>query len=258
MISSEHNIQRDFFKMRTLKLTIQYDGTNFHGWQIQNDVRTVQGELESALARLLGGPHRCIASGRTDVGVHALGQVAHLKTAHPRSVEQLFSGLRGLLPDDVAVTSVMETVSGFHARYSAKGKLYRYTLNILPVQNPLLRYTTVHIRRDLDLQLMRDACRIFQGTHDFESFRAASCTARTTVRTLTQVSMESDGYLVDLNFEGNGFLHRMVRNMVGALLAVGRHELSVSDLEQILACRDRTKAPATAPAHGLTLVEVYY
>jgi tRNA pseudouridine38-40 synthase len=242
------------------RVTVAYDGTDFAGFQLQRaGSRTVQGELEQALGRLAGGGRVVVsAAGRTDAGVHALGQVAAFELPRALDPGVLQRALNGLLPEDVRVTEAALAPAGFHPRRSATSKLYRYALDCGGVQPPQRRRYAGYCPDALDEAAVREAAALYLGRHDFASLASAGSSVKTTVRTVTrsEVSFES-GTLV-FEAAADGFLRKMVRSMVGGLIAAGRGAVPVSDLEHALAARDRRLWPAPAPACGLTLVRVDY
>jgi tRNA pseudouridine38-40 synthase len=241
------------------RLTLAYDGTDFEGWQRQRQARTVQGVLERALARLAGGATVSVAgAGRTDAGVHALGQVASFELARVWEPPQLQSALNALLPDDVRALELRHAASGFHARRSALAKHYRYTLDTQPVQCPLRRRYAAHAAAPLDVAALRAATQAFVGRRDFAALQSSGGGVKTTVRCVTRCEAGlADGALV-VDVEADGFLRKMVRSMVGGLLAVGRGSWSAEALREALERRERRGWPAPAEARGLTLVRVAY
>jgi tRNA pseudouridine38-40 synthase len=245
-----------------LRLTIEYDGTDLQGWQLQPRGRTVQGELESALRRLLGVDVRPTGAGRTDSGVHALGQVASLRLAPSQllPLRAFVQGLNGLLPPDVAVRKAEWAGDDFDARRRAKGKLYRYRILHGSTRSPTNRRTHWVIHRKLSVSAMRLAASHFIGTHDFAAFRAANCEAKTTRRRILrfEVSGEDAPGEVIIDVLGTAFLKHMVRNLVGTLVDVGSGRRRPADMGALLHSRDRRKSGPTAPAHGLTLCSVFY
>lgn len=249
---------REATPVRTIKLTIEYDGTDYVGWQHQPNGPSIQDALEKALTRLLKEPVRITGSGRTDAGVHAEGQVASFTTAKTLPLKAFVAGTNSLLPDDIAVREAEEREPGFDARRSARGKLYRYRILNRPTRSPLWRRTAWQIFRPLDVESMQRAATDLLGRHDFSAFRASDCGARTTVREIRHVGIERQGELITLDFEATAFLKHMVRNLVGTLVEVGLGKRSPDSLAALLEGRDRTRAGVTAPAHGLCLVEVYY
>jgi tRNA pseudouridine38-40 synthase len=246
--------------MRNLKLTVAYEGTPYHGWQTQAGVPTVQGELETALGSVLDQPVTTHGSGRTDAGVHALGQVANFRTDHSIDATTLERALNALLPPEIRVTGAEEVSLEFHARKSARSKTYEYRLWRSPVVPPF-RARYVHaLGCPMDVALMRRAASEFVGVHDFTSFSAAASTVRSRVREVYESVLleESAGDEWVYRIRANGFLQHMVRTIMGTLIEVGRGRLEWQDVRQVLAARDRRKAGPSAPAGGLHLVSVDY
>lgn len=248
---------------RTLKLTLEYDGAGFEGWQVQRGARprrTVQGVLVEALERLTGERVAVEGAGRTDAGVHALGQVASLVLERCTiPLDGVRDGLNALLPEDVVVRAVEAAADGFHARKDATAKRYRYLILGSPVRSALRRGRVWHRRGPLDREAMARGAAFLLGTHDFSAFRAAAGAARRPVRTVTTLTVEDDpDGLVRIEVEGNGFLMHMVRIIVGTLVEVGRGRIPPERVREILAGHDRRAAGPTAPAHGLYLVAVRY
>ena len=246
--------------IRTLRLTLEYDGAAFEGWQAQaSGHRTVQGALEAAVARVTGQRIRVTASGRTDAGVHAEAQVASLRLDTELAPDRLRGALNGVLPPDVAVLAVEPAAESFHARRDATSKLYRYRIWNGPARSPLSVSRALCLQRPLDLGAMRTAAHAFLGTHDFASFQAAGSSVVSTRRTLLRLDVDGEpSGCVELHVEGTGFLRHMVRILAGTLLTVGSGRRAPGAMPAILAARDRRRAGPTAPAHALTLVEVYY
>jgi tRNA pseudouridine38-40 synthase len=241
------------------RLTLAYDGTDFEGWQRQRAARTVQGVLEAALGRLADGAAvRVAGAGRTDAGVHALGQVASFELARLWEPQQLLRALNGLLPDDVRALELQHAAPAFHARRSALGKHYRYTLDTDPVQSPLRRRHAAHAPGPLDLVAVRAAASAFVGRRDFASLKSAGGSVRTSVRSVTRCEARLEQGVLSVDVEADGFLRKMVRSLVGGLLAVGRGGWSVQALREALERRDRRGWPAPAEARGLTLLRVVY
>jgi len=244
----------------SIKLTLEYDGGGFVGWQIQPNGRSVQEEVEKGIARLLGEaePLRATGAGRTDAGVHARGQVASIRVPRALPLRAWTAGLNGLLPGDVACVRAEIAPDGFDARRWARGKRYLYTILQTPVRSPLLQGRAWEIRRPLDLESMRRAAPALLGSHDFSALRAADCPARTTVREIRKLEIRQEGERVEVVVEATAFLKHMVRNIVGTLVEVGHGRRDPDSLAALLLGRDRTRAGPTAPAHGLLLDEVFY
>jgi tRNA pseudouridine38-40 synthase len=242
------------------RVTLAYDGTHFNGFQIQKRAgRTVQGTLEHALGRLANGARVAVSgAGRTDAGVHALGQVAAFEL--PREMEPLAlqRALNGLLPRDVRVLDAARAAAGFHPRKSALSKLYRYTIDCGGVQPPQRARYAGHVARALDEAAVRAVAALFLGRHDFASLASAGSSVATTVRSVTRSEAVFDAGTLVYETEADGFLRRMVRSMVGGLVAAGSGERSVAELEKALGARDRRGWPKPADARGLTLVRVDY
>jgi tRNA pseudouridine38-40 synthase len=245
--------------MRTLRLTLAYDGTEFHGWQVQTAGRTVQGEVEAAWASVTGETLRIQGAGRTDAGVHALGQVASLRTETGLPAYKLRLGLESLTPEDVAVLDVADAPEDFNARHSARGKRYRYQLVNGPTASPFLRRYAWHVRKPLDRGAMRAAADVLLGTRDFSSFRLAGCDAKTPVREMRAIDFveRGDGVLW-IELEASAFLRGMARAIVGTLVDVGRGRLPADAMPGILAACHRSAAGRTAPPQGLFLLWVKY
>lgn len=244
---------------RRIRLVVEYRGTDFVGWQIQPNGPSVQQALQDALAVLVGHPVQVRGSGRTDAGVHALGQVAAFDTTSALPTRRVRDGLNGLLPPDVACVSADEVRADFDPRRDQKRKTYRYTWLDRRARSPLRDDRVWHVRHGrLDDAAMHEAVQALVGTHAFDSFRAVGCAARHTTRTLEAARVVRDGDLVHLELVGTGFLRHMVRIVAGTLLEVGQGNEPVSHLQAVLSARHREAAGRTAPAQGLTLVDVVY
>jgi tRNA pseudouridine38-40 synthase len=241
-----------------LKLTIQYDGTDYSGWQLQPGLATVQGVLERAVATVEEREGAVHGAGRTDAGVHALGQVAHVDVEKSHAPDVWVRALNAHLPRDVRVMGVEEADDAFHARASATNKLYRYRAWTGPVVSPFVRRYVAHVPREHDLDLMRAAARVLVGRHDFEAFTVADRETKTSVRDLRRLDVERDGEELVVSAEADGFLRAMVRTLAGTLLAVGDGRITVDAVAEALASRRRDLAGPTAPAPGLTLVRIDY
>ena len=245
--------------MRTLKLTLAYDGTNYVGWQRQENGLSVQQLVEEAFGPLVGGePPTVAGAGRTDAGVHALAQVASATLDLNLPVAAIRRALNVRLPADVRVLDVEDAPPGFHAQFHATGKSYRYRLALAPVVSPFDRWFVWHLPDLRGIDAMREAARALAGTHDFASFQAGGTAIRETTRTLTRVALLDRGGELHVEIDGDGFLRHMVRILVGTLVEIGAGTRAPGDLRGILDARDRRAAGATAPPHGLTLVGVDY
>ena len=241
------------------KLTIQYDGSRYDGWQRQgNTDNTLQGRLESVLSRLAGEPVEVHGAGRTDGGVHAEGQVASVRLPGAYSPREVKSYVNRYLPEDVAVTAVEEADDRFHARLSAKGKVYRYSVRMGDTPDVFRRKYQYRVAEELNVAEMRRAAELLCGTHDFRSFCSNKRYKKSTVRTVRAIGLAVKGGDLDITFRGDGFLYNMVRILTGTLLEVGLGERQAEDMLAVLAALDRTAAGRTAPAQGLCLVEVEY
>jgi tRNA pseudouridine38-40 synthase len=243
---------------RNLRLLLEYDGTAFHGWQRQQGLRSVQGDLEAAVKVMTGEEVFVRGAGRTDAGVHAMGQVANFRTGARIPTGGFLRGLNANLDRDVAVLEVDEVPDAFDARLAARGKHYRYQVWNHLVRSPLFRGRSWHCRAPLDLAGMRAAAALLVGEHDFAAFRASDCERRTTRRLLRRVEVDRQAALLTIDVEGTAFLKHMVRIISGTLVAVGRAELTVGQVAGLLEHGDRTQGGMTAPAAGLTLVSVTY
>ena len=241
------------------RLTIAYRGTDFSGWQRQADKRTVQECIETALEKIWGEKISLQGSGRTDTGVHALGQVASFNAARLHAGAILQRALNANLPRDVRIVKCRLVSPAFHARFDARGKTYRYLIWNRLVQDPFTLDTHWHVPRPLDLSAMRKAARLLLGRHDFASFTSNPGYEReSTVRVMKRASIARDESTLVFHFTADGFLYRMVRNLVGALTKVGLGKITVDDFGKILRACSRSEAPATAPACGLYLMKVFY
>jgi len=245
--------------MRNLKLLLSYDGTDFHGWQTQPNGRTVQETLERAIADLTGEDRvRVTASGRTDAGVHAVGQVANFHTASHLSPHTMMRGVNARLPPDAIVRQADEVPSEFNANRDALRKLYRYVLHLGDVPDLFLRRYCYHLRKQLDVEAMRRAGAALVGTHDFRCFETEWPNRKSSVRTITHLALSRFGDFLWLDVEADGFLYNMVRAIVGTLINVGRGFWPEVHVAEILANGDRARAGPTAPPHGLFLMRVSY
>ena len=247
-----------FSILRRLRLDFEYLGSNYAGWQWQDNALSIQQVAEKALAKIIGHHARINASGRTDAGVHAENQPAHADVSTKMSDETIMRGVNSLLPPDIVVTAVTTVASTWHSRFDAVEKTYRYTILNRRTPSVFLYKRVWLIYNPLDMEAMRKAAVCLAGEHDFSSFRAARCAAKDPVRTLQPLEIARNGDIVTFTLTASGFLKQMVRNIVGTLAEVGRGRMEPNAVAQILAARDRTKAGPCAPPEGLTLVKVRY
>jgi tRNA pseudouridine38-40 synthase len=246
---------------RNIALVLEYDGTDFQGFQYQVAGRTIQGEVEAAIRRVTGVETRVAGAGRTDAGVHATGQVATFTTTSGLDIERLYGALNAVLPDDVVVKRVVEAPAEFHARFSARSRSYVYRVWNDEAPTAIWRRCSHQWRRRLDVAAMQRAVGAIVGSHDFAGFSGSmggSLSGRTTVREVIRASWERSGTFVDFEITANAFLPHMVRNLVGTFLLVGGGKLDAGEMANILAARDRRLAGPTAPARGLCLTKVEY
>lgn len=245
--------------MTRIALGIEYEGTDFHGWQSQpHETRTVQAAVESALSQVADHAVRVICAGRTDTGVHATGQVVHFDTGAAREPHNWRLGANVNLPDSIAVHWVKAVDDEFHARFSAESRRYRYLILNRPSRSALTAARATWERRPLDAGRMHAAARALAGTHDFSSYRAVGCQAKSPVRTLHNLTVRREGDLVELRVHGNAFLHHMIRNIAGVLIAIGSGDRPPDWAAEVLALRDRTLGGVTAPPDGLYFEGVSY
>ncbi len=245
-------------ELKRIALGIEYDGSQWHGWQTQPDGHTVQDRLEAAIRDFTQTDIRTMCAGRTDAGVHALEQVVHLDTELERAPVSWVRGVNSYLPPSVAVRWACEVLPEFHARNSAMARCYRYVLYNNPVRSPLLRGKTGWVFRPLALEPMRQAAQFLLGEHDFSAFRAAECQAITPVKTMHSVEIQQRGDMFIFTLRANAFLHHMVRNIVGSLIVVGKGDSPPDWLDQVLQGRDRKQAAPTFMPDGLYLAKVIY
>jgi tRNA pseudouridine38-40 synthase len=247
--------------MRTLKLTLAYDGTNYAGWQRQTNGVSVQQLVEEAFVPLVGagrGAPTVVGAGRTDAGVHALGQVASVLVEFDLPADAVQRALNSRLPADIRVVGAEDAREGFHAQHHAAAKCYRYRIATTPVVSPFDRWFVWHAPEPRDPGAMRRAAGAFVGRHDFASFQPADALVRDTARTIHRLEVRDTGGELVIDIDGDGFLRHMVRTMVGTLMDVGAGLRAPESMAAVLAARDRRAAGQTAPAHGLTLVSVRY
>ncbi|MGI6537746.1 MAG: tRNA pseudouridine(38-40) synthase TruA [Caldicoprobacterales bacterium] len=244
--------------MKNIKLVIEYDGHNYAGWQRQENAVTIQQVLEDALEKLTGKKTPVIGSGRTDSGVHARGQTANFFTDASVPPERYSYALNAILPRDIRIKHSEEVPADFHARYSAIGKTYRYSMVLSPHGVAIGRHYYCHIPFPLDVKAMKEAAEEFRGTHDFAAFMASGSSVKTTVRTVFDARLEEEGDFLHFWVTADGFLYNMVRIMAGTLIDAGRGKISSYCIKDIIISKDRSLAGFTAPAHGLCLERVYY
>ena len=245
--------------MMRIALGIEYDGSAFKGWQLQRHAQdTVQGAVESALSAVADHAVRVVCAGRTDTGVHATGQVVHFDTDARREPHNWVLGANVNLPSSVAVQWALRVDDPFHARFSARSRIYRYLILNRPTRSSLLAGRATLERRPLDAGRMHTAGQALVGTHDFSSYRALGCQAKTPVRTVHALDVSRVGELIELRVHANAFLHHMIRNIAGVLIAIGRGEQAPEWAAQVLAWQDRTLGGVTAPPDGLYLERVEY
>ncbi|WP_457575226.1 tRNA pseudouridine(38-40) synthase TruA [Desulfomarina sp.] len=252
-------------KSRNIKLVIGYDGTGFSGWQRQKEVgKTIQGTIETCLNRMTCSEITLHGAGRTDAGVHAEGMVAHFRTTASITPAEFLQALNAMLPGAIRIFQADEVDQNFHSRFSAIKKTYRYSIFTGSIQPPNIRLYSLHIKTDLKLDKITQALSYLEGTHDFSSFENSgtrdkhATSGRGAVRTLYRASVHQEKDLMLLEFTGDGFLRNMVRNIVGTALDCGRNRLTPEQFKKILGEKDRSCAGPTAPAHGLSLIKVFY
>jgi tRNA pseudouridine38-40 synthase len=249
----------DSTQSRRLKLIVAYDGTAFAGWQSQRQKNTIQDQLEAALAKVTGKAVRVHGAGRTDAGVHALGQCAHADVLTRLEAPTLLAALNANLPPQIRILQSRFVSGTFHARFSAQGKVYRYRIITTPVLSPFEIDRAWHVQAPLNARLLRQSAKVFQGEHDFAAFAAnRGAPVDSSVRTLRRVTVRQTTALITIEFEGDGFLYKMVRLLVGAMVGCALGKMSLTEIEQQLADARPAKHRLLAPACGLTLVRVLY
>ncbi|OEF97906.1 tRNA pseudouridine(38-40) synthase TruA [Desulfuribacillus alkaliarsenatis] len=244
--------------MQRIRLIFSYEGTDFYGYQIQPNGRTVQAELDKALTAVFNTEVRTTASGRTDRGVHAIHQVAHFDVQTTVPLEKMVKVINSKLPNDIVAHLVETVASDFHARYNVKEKTYCYMIDNHQTANIFNKRFSNHVEKKLNTRRMREAAEYLVGTHDFTSFCSHKSDVEDKVRTIYTIDIRSTKGLIKIFVTGNGFLYNMVRIIAGALIEVGKGRLAPDDLKDMLSAKDRTRCPITAPAHGLTLWNVKY
>ena len=245
--------------MRNIKLTIEYDGTSYAGWQCQRNQKTVQGEIEKALRKILGEKTRLNASGRTDAGVHAKAQAANFKTSSKLAPQRLRKALNSILPEDIAIKECSEVLPGFNARFDAKSKVYRYAIYSGPSKIAINRQYICRLPYNLDIGLMKKEAKALIGRKNFKSFHASGRRIDNFTRNIKRIDIKKNrDKFIYIDIEANGFLYNMVRNIVGTLVDVGRGKRAQGSTKKILLSKNRRNAGPTMPAKGLCLIEVKY
>ena len=244
--------------MRNIKLTIEYDGKEFNGWQKQPNKLNIQGEIERAIANVTGEEVNLIASGRTDAGVHAIGQVANFKTNSSMPIEKIPMALNSQLKKSIRIQNAEEVDENFNSRYNCKRKTYRYVIDNSLYGSAIYRNIAYHISTKLDIEKMKKAVKYFEGEHDFKAFRSSGTSSKNSVRTIYSANMITEGTSIAIDLTGNGFLYNMVRIIAGTVLDVGLGKIKAEDIPQIIESKDRTKAGKTLPPQGLMLLSVEY
>lgn len=244
--------------MRNIKLTIEYDGKEFNGWQKQPNKLNIQGEIERAIYNITKEEVDLIGSGRTDAGVHALGQVANFKTNSQISIEKLPLAINSQLKNSIVIKEAEEVNERFHSRYNAKRKTYRYIINNSKCGTAIYRNLEYSYPFKLDAEKMKQASKYFEGEHDFKAFKSSGTSSKNSVRTIYKAIVKQEGEKIIIELTGNGFLYNMVRIISGTLLDVGLGKIQPEEIPEMIESKDRQRAGKTLPAHGLYLVEVKY
>lgn len=244
--------------MRNIKLIIEYDGKKFGGWQKQPTKLNIQGEIEQAIKDVTGENVELIASGRTDAGVHSLGQTANFKTNSNIEIEKIPYAINSKLKKSIIIKSAEEVSENFHSRYNCKGKKYRYIINNSIHGTAIYREQEYHIPQKLDIEKMKKAIKYFEGEHDFKAFRASGTSSKSSVRTIYNAEVKQEGERIIIELTGNGFMYNMVRIIAGTVVEVGLGKIIPCKIPEIINSKDRKLAGRTLPAYGLYLVEVYY
>ena len=244
--------------MRNIKLTIEYDGKDFNGWQKQPNKLNIQGEIEKAIEEITGEAVELNASGRTDAGVHSLGQTANFKTNSEIDISKMAIAINSKLKQSIRIIKAEEVDEKFHARYSCKGKKYKYVINNSKYGSAIYRDLEYHMPIKLNVEAMQKGIKYFEGEHDFKSFKASGTSSKSSVRTIYSAKVIEDGERIIVELEGNGFLYNMVRIISGTIVDVGLGKIKPEEIPEIIESKDRTRAGKTLPPQGLYLVEVYY
>ena len=244
--------------MRNIKIIIEYDGKSFNGWQKQPTKLNIQGEIEKAIEEITGEKVDLTASGRTDAGVHSLGQTANFKTESQIQIEKFAKAINSKLKKSIVIKSAEEVDERFHSRYSVKSKTYRYIINNSDNGTAIYRGLEYHIPMKLDVKKMQEAMKFFEGEHDFKAFKASGTSSKSSVRTIYKGEVKHEGERIIIEVTGNGFLYNMVRIIAGTLVDVGLEKIKPEEIPEIIESKDRTKAGKTLPPHGLYLLKVEY
>lgn len=244
--------------MRNIKLTIEYDGKDFNGWQKQPTKLNIQGEIERAIEQITGEKVDLIASGRTDAGVHSLGQIANFKTESKLPIEKFPVALNSKLKKSIRIQNAEEVEENFHSRYSCKQKTYRYIINNSKEGSAIYRNLEYHMPIKLDIKSMEKAIKYFEGEHDFKGFKASGTSSKNSVRKIYKAEIKKDGDRILIELTGSGFLYNMVRIIAGTIVEVGLGKIKPEDISDIIESKDRTKAGKTLPPYALYLVKVEY
>lgn len=244
--------------MRNIKIIIEYDGTNFYGWQKQPGLRTVEGTIEESIKKILQENIKIIGAGRTDSGVHASGQVANFLSNTENKLNTILYRLNKILPEDIRIKSIKEVNKDFHARYKAKSKLYRYIIFNERISSPLNQLYSFHVPMKLNVSKMKKAKKYLTGKHDFSSFATSGSFTRDFIRTINKITIQKKGKFIHIKFKAKSFLRNMVRNIVGTLIEIGKGNISPESIKDILNVKDRRKIPKSASPQGLCLVKIEY
>ncbi len=244
--------------MRNIKLTIEYDGKKFGGWQKQPNKLNIQGEIEKAIEEITGEKIDLNASGRTDAGVHSLGQTANFKTNSKIEIEKIPIAINSKLKQSIRIIKAEEVEENFHARYSCKGKKYRYIINNSKYGSAIYRDLEYHMPIKLNVEAMQKGIKYFEGEHDFKGFKASGTSSKSSVRTIYNAKVIQEGERIIIELEGNGFLYNMVRIISGTMVDVGLGKIKPEEIPEIIESKERSRAGKTLPPQGLYLVEVYY
>ena len=244
--------------MRNIKLTIEYDGKDFKGWQKQPNKLNIQGEIEKAIENITGEKVELIASGRTDAGVHAMGQVANFKTNSNMPIEKIPIAINSQVKNSIRIQNAEEVDENFHSRFNCKKKTYRYVIDNSKYGSAIYRNISYHMPIKLDVEEMKKAIKYFEGEHDFKAFKSSGTSSKSSIRTIYKADIITEGTNIAIDLTGNGFLYNMVRIIAGTLVDVGLGKIKPDDIPEIIASKDRTKAGKTLPPHGLMLLNVVY